>query len=189
MPAATDYNRGMSAQTRHYVETLPADLDRFLGNFFARKGWRSEIVYDAENDRLYLKLLLADPRLSADDRFFSLVEYYVRAQKAFLRQNGGLALQCLLMAADGSDLTPQLQNRGAPHLDDVRAGPRMRRQLAWLSFRRRFRRRVVPGSLLWAAVLAWLELAMGVPLSVALLICFSALLIQAALIRLMRRRR
>ena len=28
------------------VENIPGDLDRFLGNFFSRRGWSSEIKYD-----------------------------------------------------------------------------------------------------------------------------------------------
>ena len=67
------------------VENIPGDLDRFLGNFFSRRGWRSEIKYDPAEDRLYLDVRLANAKLSADDRFFSLVEYYARAQDNVLR--------------------------------------------------------------------------------------------------------
>ena len=76
------------------VENIPGDLDRFLGNFFNRRGWRSEIKYDPAEDRLYLDVRLASAKLSADDRFFSLVEYFARAQDAVLRQRAGLPLQC-----------------------------------------------------------------------------------------------
>ena len=31
------------------VENIPGDLDRFLGNFFSRRGWSSEIKYDPAN--------------------------------------------------------------------------------------------------------------------------------------------
>jgi len=76
------------------VESIPADLDRFLATFFARGGWRSEIKYDPSDDRLYLEVRLESRRLSADDRFLSLVEYFARAQDAVLRQRAGLPLQC-----------------------------------------------------------------------------------------------
>ena len=87
------------------VESIPGDLDRFLGNFFSRRGWRSEIKYDPDEDRLYLDVRLANARLSGDDRFFSLVEYYARAQDSLLRQRVGLPLQCRVYSADGRDLT------------------------------------------------------------------------------------
>ncbi len=173
----------MTAYSEHYVESLPADLDRFLDNFFAKKGWRSEIEYDAAAARLCLRLSLADMRLTADDRFFSLVEYYVRAQRIFLRENGGVQLQCRLIAADGTDLTPQLQSRGATHLDDEAQGSRMRRRLAWLGFRRRFARRLLPGSLLWGAAIGVLVLVLHIPLPITMLLCFTAVLVQAAAIQ------
>jgi hypothetical protein len=184
------YNDAMTATSEHYVESLPADLDRFLDNFFAKKGWRSEIEYDAAAARLCLRLKVADMRLSADDRFFSLVEYYVRAQRIFLRANGGVQLQCRLTAADGTDLTPQLQSRGATHLDDAARGSQMRRRLAWLGFRRHFARRLLPGSLLWAAAISLLVLVLDIPLPVTMLLCFTAVLVQAAVIQFtaMRRR-
>jgi hypothetical protein len=173
----------MSATSEHYVESLPADLDRFLDNFFAKKGWRSEIEYDAAAARLCLRLKLADMRLYADDRFFSLVEYYVRAQRSFLRQNGGVQLQCKLTASDGTDLTPQLQRLGATYLDDATRGSQMRRRLAWLGFRRRFVRRLLPGSLLWGAAVSLLVLRFHIPLPVTMFLCFSAVLVQAAFIQ------
>jgi hypothetical protein len=184
------YNDAMTATSEHYVESLPADLDRFLDNFFAKKGWRSEIEYDAAAARLCLRLKLADMRLYADDRFFSLVEYYVRAQRIFLRANGGVQLQCRLTAVDGTDLTPQLQSRGATHLDDAARGSQMRRRLAWLGFRRHFARRLLPGSLLWAAAISLLVLVVDIPLPVTMMLCFTAVLVQAAVIQFtaMRRR-
>ena len=34
------------------VESIPGDLDRFLGTFFSRRGWRSEIKYDPDEFRM-----------------------------------------------------------------------------------------------------------------------------------------
>ena len=127
------------------VENIPGDLDRFLGNFFNRRGWRSEIKYDPAEDRLYLDVRLANAKLSADDRFFSLVEYFARAQDAVLRQRAGLPLQCRVFTADGRDLTGTLHSRGSSYLDDNERGTGMRRRLLALSFRRRFILRVLPG--------------------------------------------
>ena len=129
------------------VENIPGDLDRFLGNFFNRRGWRSEIKYDPAEDRLYLDVRLASAKLSADDRFFSLVEYFARAQDTVLRQRAGLPLQCRVYTADGSDLTGTLHSRGSSYLDDNERGSGMRRRLLLLSFRRRFLARVLPGAL------------------------------------------
>ena len=132
------------------VENIPGDLDRFLGNFFSRRGWRSEIKYDPAEDRLYLDVRLESAKLSADDRFFSLVEYFARAQDSVLRQRAGLPLQCRVYTADGRDLTGTLHARGSSYLDDNARGTGMRRRLLMLSFRRRFVVRVLPGALAWA---------------------------------------
>jgi hypothetical protein len=93
-------------------------------------------------------------------------------------------------AADGTDLTPQLQSRGATHLDDAARGSQMRRRLAWLGFRRHFARRLLPGSLLWAAAISLLVLVLHIPLPVTMMLCFTAVLVQAAVIQFtaMRRR-
>ena len=37
-------------------------------------------------DRLYLDVRIANSKLTADDRFFSLLEYYARAQDSVLRE-------------------------------------------------------------------------------------------------------
>jgi hypothetical protein len=160
------------------VESIPADLDRFLGTFFNRRGWRSEIKFDSNEDRLYLEVRLESPKLSADDRFLSLVEYFARAQDAVLRQQAGLPLQCRLYASDGDELTTVLHARGSSYLDDDARGSGMRRRLAWLGFRRRFFVRVAPGALLWATALLFVVGVLGVRLDVAILIALLALGVQ-----------
>ena len=161
------------------VESIPADLDRFLGAFFNRRDWRSEIKFDSVEDRLYLEVRLESRDLSADDRFLSLIEYFARAQDAVLRQQAGLPLQCRLYASDGSELTTVLHARGSSYLDDDTRGSGMRRRLAWLGFRRRFFVRVAPGALLWAAAVVFVVGVIGVPIEVALGIALLALGIQA----------
>lgn len=160
------------------VESIPADLDRFLGAFFNRRGWNSEIKFDSAEDRLYLEVRLESRSLSGDDRFLSLVEYFARAQDAVLRQQAGLPLQCRLYASDGSELTTVLHDRGSSYLDDDTRGSGMRRRLAWLGFRRRFFIRVAPGALLWAAAVVFVVGVVGVRLDVALVIALLALGIQ-----------
>lgn len=163
---------------RRDVESIPADLDRFLGTFFNTRGWRSEIKFDPAEDRLYLEVRLENHMLSADDRFLSLVEYFTRAQDAVLRQGAGLPLQCRLYATDGSELTAVLHARGSSYLDDDARGSGMRRRLAWLRFRRRFFARVAPGALLWATALVFVVGVIGVRLEVAIGIALLALGIQ-----------
>jgi hypothetical protein len=160
------------------VESIPADLDRFLGAFFNSRDWRSEIKFDPAEDRLYLEVRLEGRNLSADDRFLSLVEYFARAQDAVLRQQVGLPLQCRLYASDGRELTTVLHARGSSYLDDDDRGSGMRRRLAWLGFRRRFFVRVAPGALLWAAALVFVVGVVGVRLDVAVLIALLALGVQ-----------
>ena len=164
------------------VESIPGDLDRFLGNFFSRRGWRSEIKYDPDEDRLYLDVRLASPRLSGDDRFFSLVEYYARAQDSLLRQRVGLPLQCRVYSTDGRDLSGTLHSRGSSYLDDNDRGSGMRRRLLLLSFRRRFIWRVLPSALLWALVFAVLVGYLGLSVGLVLVVAFGALAVQALLI-------
>ena len=161
------------------VESIPADLDRFLGTFFNSRGWRSEIKFDPAEDRLYLEVRLDNLKLSADDRFLSLVEYFARAQNAVLRQQAGLPLQCRLYASDGSELTTVLHTRGSSYLDDDARGTGMRRRLAWLGFRRRFFVRVAPGALLWAAAVVFVVGVVGLRLDVAIGIALLAVGAQA----------
>jgi hypothetical protein len=169
----------MGLMERPDVENIPSDLDRFLGNFFNRSGWRSELKYDPAEDRLYLDVRLASAKLSDDDRFFSLVEYFTRAQDNVLRQRVGLPLQCRVYTADGRDLTGTLHSRGSSYLDDNERGSGMRRRLLFLSFRRRFLARVVPGAILWAAVFVVLVAIVGLSPDVVLIIAIGALAIQA----------
>ncbi len=172
----------MGSMERPDVESIPGDLDRFLGNFFSRRGWRSEIKYDPDEDRLYLDVQLASPRLSGDDRFFSLLEYYARAQDSVLRQRVGLPLQCRVYSADGRDLSGTLHSRGSSYLDDNARGSGMRRRLLLLNFRRRFIRRVLPSALLWAVVFAVLVGYLGQSFGLVLVVAFGALAVQALLI-------
>jgi hypothetical protein len=168
----------MGEMERPDVENIPGDLDRFLGNFFSRRGWRSEIKYDPAEDRLYLDVRIESAKLSADDRFFSLVEYFTRAQDAVLRQRAGLPLQCRVYTADGRDLSGTLHARGSSYLDEDARGTGMRRRLLMLSFRRRFLFRVLPGALLWAAVFTLLVGVLGLNLGVVLAISLAALAVQ-----------
>jgi hypothetical protein len=169
----------MGMMERPDVEGIPGDLDRFLGNFFSRRGWSSQIVYDPDEDRLYLDVRVVSDRLSGDDRFFSLVEYFARAQDSVLRKRVGLPLECRVFAADGSDLTGVLHSRGSSYLDDNTRGSGMRRRLLLLSFRRRFVWRVLPGALLWAAVFALLVGVVGLSLDLVLIVSLGALAVQA----------
>jgi hypothetical protein len=169
----------MTVSKRPDVESIPADLDRFLGTFFNRRGWRSEIKFDPAEDRLYLEVRLEDLGLSADDRFLSLVEYFARAQDAVLRQQVGLPLQCRLFAADGRELTTVLHSRGSSYLDDDARGSGMRRRLAWLGFRRRLFVRIAPGALSWAAALVFVVGVLGVRPDLAVGIALLALGVQA----------
>jgi hypothetical protein len=179
----------MGVMERPDVENIPGDLDRFLGNFFSRRGWRSEIKYDPAEDRLYLDVRLESAKLSADDRFFSLVEHFTRAQDAVLRQRAGLPLQCRVYTADGRDLSGTLHARGSSYLDDNERGSGMRRRLLMLSFRRRFIVRVLPGALLWAVVFAVLVGVVGLRLDVVLAIALGALAVQAVVLWFTVRRR
>jgi hypothetical protein len=172
----------MSVADRTDIESIPADLDRFLGTFFRRRGWRSEIKYDADEGRLYLEVRLESRRLSSDDRFFSLVEYFARAEDSVLRQRSGLPLQCRLYADDGSELTTVLHSRGSSYLDDNKRGSAMRRRLAWLGFRRRFLVRVLPGAVLWAAAFVFVVGVLGVRVDVAMFIAIGALALQALVV-------
>jgi hypothetical protein len=175
----------MSMAKRPDVESIPADLDRFLGAFFNSHGWHSEIKFDPAEDRLYLEVRLASRNLSADDRFLSLVEYFARAQDAVLRQQAGLPLQCRLYA---NELTTVLHARGSSYLDDDARGSGMRRRLAWLGFRRRFFVRVAPGALLWAVALVFVVGVVGVRLEVAIGIALLALGVQTIALLLLAAR-
>ncbi len=169
------------------VERIPSDLDRFLGNFFSR-GWRSEIEFDPAQNLLFLVVHLGDRRLSSDDRFFSLVEYFVRSQSDALHRSRGPRLRCRLISADGRDLTLELHHRGAQYLDDGERGSRMRRRLTLLGMRRRFLRRLVPDALLWAAAFVFIIVVVGLPLDLAIWLGVAALVVQMVVVAVMSRR-
>ena len=57
----------------------------------------------------------------------------------------------------------------------------MRRRLAWLGFRRRLVRTMLPSTLLWAGALALVTGVIGLPLSTAIALTLGALVVQAAL--------
>jgi hypothetical protein len=179
----------MTVMDRPDVEHIPDDLDRFLGSFFNRRGWRSEIKYDPAEDRLYLDVRLASPKLSADDRFFSLLEYFARSQDSVLRQRTGLPLQCRVFDSDGSDLTGTLHSRGSSYLDDNARGSGMRRRLLLLGFRRRLLGRVLPGALLWAVAFFFVVGVLGVSFDIAIVIAIGALTVQALVLWSMAGRR
>ena len=179
----------MSGTRRPDVERLPADLDRFLGNFFDRRDWQAEIKFDPAENLLFLDVRLATGRLSDDDRFFSLVEYFARAQRGTLRRAGGLSFTCRLFDADGADLTARLHQRGASYLDDQELGSTMRRRLAWLGFRRRLVRTVAPGILMWGGAIALVTGVIGLPLSTVVWVAAGALAVQAMLAAVQTTRR
>lgn len=170
-----------------YVEEMPADFDRFVGGFFPRKAWTCRVRYDHRETRLFLEVTLADPRLSGDDRFLTLLAFYTRSQRLFLRENAGIELQCRLLTAQGNDLTDGV--RGAEcRLDDEKTAPVLGRRLAWLGFRRKFVRSFLPRTLLWAGVIAVLSYGVGFSLTLSVGLCIVATLVQAVLTGLTVRR-
>ncbi len=179
--AVRRYNRRMRGRPRPDVEHLPDDLDRFLGAFFDCRDWQAEIKFDPAQDLLFLDVRLESGRLSDDDRFFSLVEHFARAQRAVLRTAGGLSFRCRLFAPNGADLTTVLHQRGAAFLDDHERGAAMRKRLAWLGFRRRLVRSLAPMAVLWAGTLALVTVVIGLPLPEAALLAAGGLGLQVLL--------
>lgn len=173
----------------HDVEQIPADFDRFVGNFFDRRGWRSALKYDAAADLLYLEVRVASRKLSRDDRFFSLIEYFARAQDALARQTPNHRIRYRVYAIDGADLTTLLHARGSSYLDDDRRGTGMRRRLLWLSFRRRFVARLLPNGLAWTAALVFVVAVIGVRFETAVLIALGAVLLQGFVLATLAPRR
>jgi len=170
-----------------YVEEMPADFDRFVGGFFPRKAWTCRVKYDHRETRLFLEVTLADSRLSADDRFLTLLAFYARNQRLFLRRNAGIELQCRLLTEQGTDLSDGV--RGAEsRLDDETTAPALGRRLAWLGFRRKFVRSFLPRTLLWAGVIAVLTYGLGFSLTLSIGLCLIATLVQAVLTGLTVRR-
>ena len=178
--ARPEYNRRMKGERRPEVERLPADLDRFLGDFFDRRSWRAEIKYDPTENLLFLDVRLESGRLSEDDRFFSLVEYFARAHRGALRRAGGVSFKCRLFDPDGADLTTVLHQRGSAFLDDLERGSTMRRRLAWLGLRRRLVHAVLPSALLWAGAIVLVTGPIGLPLPTAVAVALGAVGVQAA---------
>jgi len=176
----------MSELSPHYVEALPSDFERFIGGFFSHRGWHVEAKYDHHEGRLFLEVKLRNGKLSSDDRFLSLIAFYIRSQRLLLRQNGEHTdLQCRLLDADGHDLSSRLQGAEA-YLDDAQRGNFLGRQLAWLSLRRRFVHSFLPKTLLWAGVIATLMVVMGFSLTLAVLLCLAATLVQSLLVGFLR---
>jgi len=172
----------MKGTRRPDVERLPADLDRFLGDFFDRRDWRAEIKFDPAENLLFLDVRLAPGRLSEDDRFLSLVEHFARAQRALLRTAGGLSFRCRLFAADGADLTARLHQRGSAYLDDHERGSAMRRRLAWLGIRRRLLRSVAPMAAMWAGAIALVTGVIGLSIGETFVLALGGLALQALLV-------
>lgn len=166
---------------------MPNDLDRFLGDFF-RRGWRAEIKFDPALDRLYLVVHLVDQRLSGDDRFLTLVDYFVRARAEALRQSRGPLLLCRLIGADGRDLTASLGDRGARLQADTSHDSEMHQRLTLLGVRRRLARRIVPDALLWAAAFVFVIIVVGLPLDTAIGLGVAAVLTQVLVVTLIARR-
>ncbi len=171
----------MSERADHVVEGLPTDLDRFLRDFFPRKRWQARVQYDHRARRFFLDITVSDAGLAGDDRFLSLLAYYWRGQRTLLEQNLGLELQCRLFSGEGADLTQRLRTAESSYLDDGQRNSAMSRELAWLGFRRRFVRDLLPRTLLWAAAIALVVLVLGLDLWTALLLCVVALVAQAML--------
>ena len=171
----------MSERADHVVEGLPTDLDRFLRDFFPRKRWQASVQYDHRARRFFLDVTVSDAGLAGDDRFLSLLAYYWRGQRTLLEQNLGLELQCRLFSGEGADLTQRLRTAESSYLDDGRRNSSMSRELAWLGFRRRLVRDLVPRTLLWAAAIALVVLVFHLDLWTTLLLCVVALVVQATL--------
>ncbi len=142
----------MTERADHVVEGLPRDLDRFLRDFFPRQRWQSRVQYDHRARRFFLDVIVGDSGLAGDDRFLSLVAFYGRGQRTLMQQNLGLELQCRLFSDEGADLTPRLRTAETSYLDDGQRNSAMGRKLAWLGFRRRLLRDLLPRTLLWAAL-------------------------------------
>jgi hypothetical protein len=176
-----EYNQAVTEHAEHVVEGLPRDLDRFLRDFFPRKRWQSRVQYDHRARRFFLDVTVSDDGLAGDDRFLSLLAYYWRGQRTLLQQSLGLELQCRLFSGEGADLTARLRTAESSYLDDGERNSAMGRELAWLGFRRRLLRDILPRTFLWGAAIAVLVLVFGFGLTTTLLLCIIALVVQALL--------
>jgi len=175
------YNQDVMERAEHIVEGLPGDLDRFLRDFFPRKRWQSRVQYDHRARQFFLDVIVRDSGLAGDDRFLSLIAFYGRGQRTFMQESLGLELQCRLFSDQGDDITARLRTVENSYLDDDRRGSLMGRRLAWLGFRRRLVRDVIPKTLIWAAVIAGLVVVVGISITTAVLLCMVALVLQAVL--------
>jgi hypothetical protein len=167
----------MNERAERHVETLARDLDTFLSDFFPRKKWQSRVKYDHRAHRFFLDVIVRDSALAGDDRFLSLVAFYSRGQRTMLHERAGLDMQCRLFSTEGADLTSRLRDAEATYRDDPR-GASLGRRLAWLGFRQRFMRQVVPRSLLWAVTIVLLVAGFGFTVPAAVTLCIVALLVQ-----------
>jgi hypothetical protein len=174
------------ADSKHYVEELPGELDRFLADFFPRKRWQSRVQYDHRARRFFLDVTVRDGALAGDERFLSLIAFYGRGKRRFLHESAGLDLNCRLFSADGLDLTPQLRTAESAFLDDDERGSIMGRQLAWLGFRQRLARQMIPRSAAWVVVVVKV---IGLSLVSALSLSMGALILQMMLVAVVARRR
>jgi hypothetical protein len=177
----------MNERAERYVESLARDLDTFLADFFPRKKWQSRVKYDHRAHRFFLDVIVRDSALAGDDRFLSLVAFYSRGQRTMLHERAGLDMQCRLFSTEGADLTSRLRDAEATHRDDPR-GAALGRRLAWLGFRQRFMRQVVPRSLLWAATIILLVAGFGFTVATAVGLCVVALLVQFVIGAILARR-
>jgi hypothetical protein len=170
----------MTDRAERYVESLASDLDRFLADFFPRKKWQSRVKYDHRAHRFFLDVILRDATLAGDDRFLSLVAFYSRGQRTMLHERAGLDMQCRLFSDQGADLTARLRDAEATYREDGR-GSALGRRLAWLGFRQRLVRQVIPRSLLWAATIVLIVVGLGLTIPTAVVLCLVALGIQMGL--------
>ena len=178
----------MNDRAERYVESLASDLDRFLADFFPRKKWQSRVKYDHRARRFFLDVIVRDAALASDDRFLSLVASYSRGQRTTLHERAGLDMQCRLFSTEGADLTARLRDAETTYRDD-RRGAALGRRLAWLGFRQRLVRQVVPHSLLWAATIVLLVAGFGFTVPTAVALCLVGLLVQFGAGAVLARRR
>jgi len=178
----------MNGRAERYVEALSPELDCFLAEFFPRRKWRSRVQYDHRAHRFFLDVIVRDAELIDDDRFLSLLAFYGRGQRTALRERVGLELQCRLFSTEGADLTPRLRTAEDAYAASG-GGSAMGRRIAWLGFRQRLVRHLIPRSLLWAATIVLLVLVFGLSVTDAVLLCCLAVLAQTTLVLALSRRR
>jgi hypothetical protein len=173
----------MPPRDHNSIESIPRELDRYLDGFYARKCWRASLGYEPHAGRWLLEIRLTDATLRNDDRFFSLLEHFVRTQRHLVRQTSGDIFLCSLLDADGRDMTARQHSRGSSFLDDAEKAPAMRRRLTILGVRRRFWTALLPGAFLWAAAFALMLGVFHFTVQLALLITMAALALQLLVVR------